>query len=213
MKILTIGDSFTYGDELVDRAMSWPAILANKISCEITNMGMSSAGNTYMQRTVVQHAAEYDLVIVAWSHFARMELADANGVFDIWPGCSSKPHNLYNSHRDHAIKYITTYYSDEYFYQQYLINIVLTQTYLKQLGKKYLMLDAFGNNVRLRWNEQYADIRSQIDTEYFLGWSGLTMMEWTHGAPKGPGGHFLDQGHEIVAEKINEHIRRIGWVS
>jgi hypothetical protein len=39
------------------------------------------------------------------------------------------------------------------------------------------------------------------------------MMEWTYETPQGPGGHFLEQGHVIVADKINEYIRHLGWVS
>jgi hypothetical protein len=213
MKILTIGDSFTYGDELADRTLAWPSLLGKLTNTQVTNLGLPSVGNTSMVRAVVEYAWDYDIIIVAWSHFARMEMSDANGVYDIWPGCSSKVHKQYSPHREHAINYISMYYDDEYFYQQYLINIILTQTYLKQHNKRYIMLDAFGNNIRLRWSEQYANLRNQIDTEYFLGWSGLTMMEWTHGTTKGPGGHFLEDGHSIVADKINEYIRNFGWIS
>jgi hypothetical protein len=39
------------------------------------------------------------------------------------------------------------------------------------------------------------------------------MMEWTYKTPQGPAGHFLEEGHQKVAEKINEYIRNIGWVS
>jgi hypothetical protein len=39
------------------------------------------------------------------------------------------------------------------------------------------------------------------------------MMEWTYRTPQGPGGHFLEQGHAIVADKIYEHIRNLSWIS
>jgi hypothetical protein len=38
------------------------------------------------------------------------------------------------------------------------------------------------------------------------------MMDWTYNTPKGPGGHFLEEGHAIVADKIYEHIRSLGWI-
>jgi hypothetical protein len=38
------------------------------------------------------------------------------------------------------------------------------------------------------------------------------MMEWTYGSPQGPMGHFLEEGHAIVADKIYEHIRHLGWL-
>jgi hypothetical protein len=54
---------------------------------------------------------------------------------------------------------------------------------------------------------------NQIDSIYYLGWPNETMMEWTYGCSKGPGDHFLEQGHEVVANKIYEHIRHLGWIS
>ena len=71
------------------------------------------------------------------------------------------------------------------------------------------MLNAFGNN-NYRKNNTVVD---QIDSTYYIGWPNETMMEWTYGTPQGPGGHFLEQGHQRVADKIYEHIRYLGWVS
>jgi multimeric flavodoxin WrbA len=63
------------------------------------------------------------------------------------------------------------------------------------------MLDAFGNN---QYRNLNSDIVDQIDSTYYVGWPTTTMMEWTHGTPQGPNGHFLEQGHELVANKIYE---------
>jgi hypothetical protein len=71
------------------------------------------------------------------------------------------------------------------------------------------MLDTFGNN-NYRKNSIVVD---QIDSTYYVGWPTTTMMEWTYKTSQGPNGHFLEQGHEIVADKIYEHIRHLGWVS
>jgi hypothetical protein len=77
------------------------------------------------------------------------------------------------------------------------------------------MLDAFGNHLDSRRNNlQNLDLVQQINTDHFLGWPNESMMEWTKNCPTGdlwpiptgPGGHFLDQGHQIVAEKIYKKI-------
>lgn len=213
MKLLTVGDSFTWGEELEDRSNAWPHVLGKLIDYKVTNLGMPSRSNTYMARRVVEHAQAHDLIVIAWSHFARMEFADDLGIFDIWPGSSDQSFRHEDiSHRKELIDYVTRYHSDEYLYRQYLTTILLTQAYLKQNNKRYIMLDAFGNNKHRNLN---FDIVNQVDPTYYIGWPNETMMEWTwpKKVAEGPNGHFLDEGHVVVANKIYEYIRNLSWVS
>ena len=209
MKLLAVGDSFTYGEELSDLNNAWPYLLGNKLGYTVNNLAKPGSGNTRMLRHAVEQINNYDLIIIAWSHFARTELADENGFYDLWPGCSARPHKEFSSWRSEVINYYSKHHNDQYLYNQYLINIILIQQYLKFNNKKYIMLDTFGNN-SYRKNNTVVD---QIDPTYYIGWPTTTMMEWTHGCPKGPGDHFLEQGHEVVADKIYEHIRHLGWIS
>lgn len=204
MKLLAIGDSFTYGEELSDLSKSWPNLLANRLGYEVTNLALPSKGNSYMVRTCIEHANKYDLVIIAWSHFARQEFADDCGVFDIWPGGKTKVFSHATvEHRQELVKYITKFYSDEYLYNQYLINVLAAQNYLQ--NRSYVFLDAFGNNAYRSLGKQR--LHDQINVDHYLGWPNETMMEWTHNCSQGPNGHFLEQGHQIVADKLYEHIR------
>ena len=209
MKLLAVGDSFTYGEELSDLNNAWPYLLGNKLGYTVNNLAKPGSGNTRMLRHAVEQINNYDLIIIAWSHFARTELADENGFYDLWPGCSARPHKEFSSWRSEVINYYSKHHNDQYLYNQYLINIILIQQYLKFNNKKYIMLDTFGNN-SYRKNNTVVD---QIDPTYYIGWPTTTMMEWTHGCPKGPGDHFLEQGHKVVADKIYEHIRNFGWIS
>ena len=214
MKLLTVGDSFTYGEELSDLASAWPQQLADKIGFELINWARRSSGNTRMVRNVIMNAKYFDLIIIAWSHFARIEFADEIGSYDIWPGCCSSQHDQSAPWREQAIDYITKYHNDTYLYRKYLIDIVLLQTFLKANNKNYIMIDAFGNNhVRNKFKEKNQDLLDQIDTSKYLGWPDESMMEWTFGTPQGPRGHFLEDGHKIVADKIYEYIRHLGWIS
>jgi lysophospholipase L1-like esterase len=80
--ILTVGDSFTYGEELADRNHSWPFLLANKLSANVTNMARPGSGNKRMIRYVMEHVADatpLDLVVVGWSSPGRIEFADEDG--------------------------------------------------------------------------------------------------------------------------------------
>jgi hypothetical protein len=212
MKILTLGDSFTYGEELENLSNAWPYLLSQYADSEVVNLARPSKGNSFMVRECITNGNNFDLVVIAWSHFARIEFSDQEGTYDIWPGSNPNVFSFHTmTHRKELSAYITRYYSDDYLYNQYLVNVLSAQNYLKQHQVNYVFLDAFGNNQsRQLGNPQ---LQKQVDTTYFIGWPDKTMMEWTYGYPKGPGGHFLDQGHQQVAEKINEHIRNLGWVS
>lgn len=209
MRLLTIGDSFTYGEELADLTKAWPNLLAVEIGAELTNLAVPGTGNTSMVRAVVENAADYDLIIVAWSHWGRIEFADEYGVFDTWPGHRGLKFTGDVKFRHGLLEYITMYHSDEYLCNQQLMNIVLVQQYLKSLDKKYLLLTTFGRCTDATTHKSL----SQVDNTYFLGWPNETMMEWTYGCPQGPGGHFLEEGHKRVADKLYEHIRHLSWIS
>lgn len=215
MKLLTVGDSFTYGDELADLTKAWPHLLGKELGYSVTNLGQSGGGNTQMIRKVVEHYQDYDLIIIAWSHYARIEHADEYGIYDTWPGSRSAQLFANNiNHRNELAEYITKHHYDDYLYKQYLINTLLLQNFLVNQNKQYLMMDAFGNNYfDFVTNKEISSLRDQIDTTYYVGWPDQTMMEITYGCTQGPGGHFLEAGHQRVAEKINEHIRNLGWVS
>lgn len=201
MRLLTVGDSFTYGEELENLSNAWPNLLANRIGYSLTNLAIPSGGNTQIVRNVVENYHTADLIVIAWSHFARIEFSDENGTYDIWPGYQGKLFEESVSYRHQLVEYLTRHYNDDYLYHQYLINIVLLEQLLK--NKKYVMLDAFGNNQYRKYNKKYFPLASYKN---FLGWPDESMAEWTDGCAKGPGGHFLEQGHQQVADKIYEYI-------
>lgn len=204
MKILTVGDSFTYGEELADQQTAWPYLLAQQLSADVDNLAKPGSGNKRMVRTVVELADNYDIIIVAWSHFARIESADAQGIFDVWPGSNQNVWQGSTVHRRELVKYMTVNYDDQYLYTDYLLNIILLQRYLESKNKQYVMLDSFNNN---NFRHLNVALSAQVNAKTFLGWSRETMMEWTYGTAKGPNGHFLEAGHQLVADKIYEHIR------
>jgi hypothetical protein len=76
------------------------------------------------------------------------------------------------------------------------------------------MLDVLANDYyrkqhRFAWNHY----ENQIDKNYYIDFNNSGMCEWATNTPKGPNGHFLEEGHEIVANRIYEHIRHLGWIS
>jgi hypothetical protein len=214
MKLLTVGDSFTYGEELAELTSAWPFLLGDRLGYEVNNLAKPGSGNTRMVRTVLENIDDFDLIIVAWSHYSRLEFADQFGIFDIWPGRDTRTFVDNLRYRGQLSDYLTEYHNDDYQYFQYLINIILMQDFFKKNNKRYLMIDAFGNDYNtFKTNDKIMKFRKKIDPKYYVGWPDDTMMEITYKLPKGPRGHFLEHGHQVVADKIYEHIRNLSWVS
>ena len=211
MKILAVGDSFTYGGELVDRRDAWPIVLAAKLGAEVANAGKPGRGNTQIVRTIVEHAAENDLIVIGWSSPGRVEFGSMMGEFDVWPGWQGRAIDMF---QPEFAKLITTSHNPRYLFRQFLINIILVQNYLKAHNIRYLMTTTQGRTEYYykTFNDTCKDLLGQIDLTYFIEWPENGMAEWTFGCPKGPRSHFLKEGHQIVADKFYEHIGNLGWL-
>lgn len=216
MKLLTVGDSFTYGEELSDRNSAWPQLLANKLNYELVNLGRPSASNDKIVRNTLDYLATdtVDLVVIGWSNIGRSEHADEFGYYDVWPGYQG---NLFVQDgctwRTELVDYVSRYHSAEAIHRKFIQQVILLQSYLQARGIKYVMLNIVQNEYYKKKHfdgkQQFFD---QVDKEKFLGFNETGMMEWTYGKPQGPGGHFLDEGHQIVANRIYEHIRHLSWI-
>jgi len=218
-KILAVGDSFTYGEELYDVGSAYPQLLANSLGATLTNLARPGAGNKRIVRHVVEsigNGIKYDLIIIGWSSPGRQEFADADGFFDIWPGYGG---NMFRKDgqtwRLPLVEYLNKHHSDHWMYRQYLIDVVMLQSFLKEHGVRYVMLNTCANEYyHSIYSSKTQELVRLVDDRYYLGWPTEGMAEWVgEAAPRGPGGHFLEEGHIKVADKLYDHIRNLGWVS
>jgi hypothetical protein len=148
------------------------------------------------------------LVIIGWTSCARQEHADDLGVYDIWPGCSSKKfeNNQYQNRKD-FIKYITANNNDMHEYRRWLRQVVLLQSFLQNHNIDYIMCNTFDNQHRFgKYYTLCQDYYDLIDDSKFVGWPNDGMVEWAYGTPHGPGRHPLELGHQRIADKIAEYI-------
>ena len=79
-KILyTVGDSWTYGDDLKNpQVESYPYLLSKRIGCDLINDGRNFAGNDWIFRKSVKFIASNEIenihtFIVGWSNHCRRE--------------------------------------------------------------------------------------------------------------------------------------------
>jgi hypothetical protein len=216
MKLLTLGCSFTRGSELQDAdRTSWPALLANKLGWSLDNRAEFNGSNDMMFRKAMERDQDYDLIIVAWSEAHRMEvwlndqIISARRKHPVGP--FSVNHNSAGDTLGWVKPFFANHYDEQYFLRKWLCQVVSLQDHFKSCNQRYLFLTAFGNQGAL---DRYQGVlKSRIDTAYWPGWSDESIMSWTAGMPYGPYGHPLEQGHGIVADRIYEYIRHLGWIS
>ena len=208
--LYTVGDSFTYGQELPDPAtQAWPVLLAKRLGYHLINDGTPGVGNEFMIKKTMQAVAKHkpELVVIAWTSCGRTEFADEWGVYDTWPGCSSRvfDEDPKLQYRKELIKYITVNNNAEHEYRRWLRQVILLQSFLQNHGIEYIMCNVFDN--QHRFGKHYKDNQGYyelIDDTKFLGWPMHGFVEWAYDTPHGPGGHPLEQGHKQIAEKIYE---------
>lgn len=205
MILCTLGDSFTFGEELPDPTnQSWPALLSKNLNYNLVNRGRPGCGNDYIIKTAIKEVPKLtpDLVIVAWTTCGRAEFADRYSVYDIWPGTQRKFEKPY-PHRDTLIKYITSYNNELHQYRSWLRSVILLQDFLKLRNINYRFVNTFDNH---ELNKKYATLSKEyielIDTDQFIGWPDYSMLEWMGDCPKGPCGHPLELGHQRIADAI-----------
>ena len=217
MKLLALGDSFTVGAELKNPSRDcYPALIANENNWQLTNLAIGGASNDKIIRLLFENIDHgYDVIIIGWTYPDRMEVNKNSEVVDpvdISPTFSSKIGYTW------ALEYYAKHYNRLLSYKKHWTEVVMLQSYLKLRGQKYIFCNITGlqSDIGSAYNDYIHElgyIFDQIDLTHYIDWPKLGMVEWAFPSPKGPGGHFLEEGHRKVAERINEHIRNIGCVS
>ena len=207
--ILTVGDSFTYGEELSDNKLAWPYLLDKNV----INLAKPGVGNEYIIKKTILAISKYKpkLIIVGWTSCGRKEFADELGAYDIWPAHNRiKFKNNKLSFRLQLIDYITKYNNELHEYRTWLRQVVLLQSHLQVKKQPYLFCSTHDNQHRFgRFYKLCQDYYDLIDDKKFIGWPNDGMVEWAYGYPTGPGRHPLELGHKRIAEEIAKHIKRI----
>jgi len=206
--ILTIGDSFTFGEELENRYVAWPYLVSEKLEQTVTNLGKGGASTDRCFRLTIEQVIRqsYDLVIVAWPFPNRIEVTQNNE-----PVCIN-----HNNRRD--LPWVPDYfkysYNEQFSFERWICQVLALQAFLKQQNQRYLFVNVAG--LQGHWNEYQENFRylwDQIDNKYYVGWPTDGMLEFQGDCAKGPGGHPLELGHRRIAKVINEHIRNLSWLS
>ena len=211
--ILAIGDSYTFGEELSDHVLqSWPRVLADKLNCKYANLAIPGGSNDRIFRIAVEETLtpKYDLVICAWTDVSRLDLVLNGREFPI-TSASVWHHKQYPWLKE----YYANHHDEHHATRTWLAKVIALQEYFKNKNQRYIFVNMQSN---WQYKQYYIDLGlthfvNQIDTVNYPGWTtGEGLTAWQGDCPKGPHGHPLELGHQRIAEKINEHIRNLGWL-
>ena len=217
MKIVTFGDSFTYGEELADRSSAWGQQLANLMGVDCLNLGEPGVSNDRIVSNILTHftSSDFDaadIIAIGWTSPGRVEYADEQGSFCLWPGCNAAKYDRANPWRGELAKYQDQYHNTKWLTQRYVQQVALIQGFLAHQGVRYVMCDTVKNeyykNLYLVPAHTPADL---VDPTYFVGWRDSGMAEWVGGVDRGPRGHFLEEGHTRVAAYLHKFIKEQRW--
>jgi hypothetical protein len=214
--ILTLGDSFTYGDELEHREnQAWPYLVAKQFKQEVNNLGFSGASNDSILRLAIEETCrkDYDLVIVGWAVQSR---------FETWIELEQKPRSVAyapNHHANKVLPWLVDYHKFSYSWKwccrRWVMQILLLQQYFKSINQPYIFLNVSGiSNLEDVFYRESNLVWNKIDFSNFLGWPDYGMIQIAGDCPKGQKGqHPLELGHERIANEITKHIRNQCWFS
>ena len=211
MILYTIGDSFTYGEELDNpKLYSWPALISQRFGFNLINEAKPGVGNEFIIKKTILALEKHqpNLVIVGWTSCARQEYADSHGVYDIWPAHNRRKFSNNNlGFRLPLIDYITRHNNDLHEYRGWLRQIVLLQSFFQANKQDYLMVSTHDNQSRFaQFYTVCQDYYDLIDHTKFVGWPSFGMVEWSYGTAHAVNGHPLEDGHRKIADEISQHI-------
>lgn len=229
-RLLTVGDSFTFGEECPQREQfAYPYLLKEQLGFdEIVNLGLPGGSSDYVFRTVIETLISdpegFDLVSISWPEQSRFEAIHNHPDFVPTP---TEPHIKPSvclirkpgkasprKEPDWVQDYYKYSYDIAWGFRKQFNQILALQGFLKSRNQRYIMFNVAGLQGHY---DQYSEFLKnqfrEVDKEFFIGWPKNGILEFQGDCPKGSGGHPLELGHERIAKVINEHIRNLRWFS
>lgn len=234
MKLYFNGCSHTYGDDLSDRNLAWPALVAKQLSCEFVNDAVSGGSNDRIVYRTINHAHKFDRIYIAWTYTTRFTRyrADNNYEVNFNPQLKNSMYGSNPEFKEYGKWHYQVWHNELYSFKLWLQDIILLQRYLESINKPYVMVNS-DNNYLDRWNvgwpsfnssvqsllcfdlmndnqllQEHTEIQlllSQINTDTFIGWQDWWLTKVNDLYPVGPTGHLLDSGHQYIADYIQKH--------
>jgi hypothetical protein len=232
MTILVIGDSLSFGAELKDQPpdrmlrsnrqewfdqstgqiklltpsqYAWPSILGKKLKQDVVNLSLIGGSNDRIFRIAMTETLKnkYDLVICAWTAVPRFDFYYQGRELPFTANClwAIGEHPWLR-------KYLTDHYDEKQMIERWIAEVVALESYFKIKNQEYLFLNSTNQWYNIENPELRDNLINNIDQSRYIV-DDINMI--TNHLPMGPGGHTLEEGHELVAKIVYEYLLQIGF--
>jgi len=234
MRLYFNGCSHTFGDDLIDRSVAWPALVAKNLQCEFVNDSMSGGTNDRIVYRTIKNAQNFDCFYIAWTYTSRFThyRSDNNHDVNFNPQLKNMLYENTTEFKDYGKLYYRVWHNELYSFKLWLQEIILLQRYLTSINKSYIMINSDHNYLHrwsVDWNlfnssvkslvcfdlmddkmlfDEHTEIQTllkQIDTSNYIGWNSWWLTKMSNNYPVGPTGHLLEDGHAAIANYILKH--------
>jgi hypothetical protein len=221
MTVLIVGDSYAYGSELSDSPLtswrdpgkiphppsksSFGALLADMLSQDYENYSIPGGSNDRTFRVTFKKILEkkYDFVLCVWTNFSRLDMtymgidmpitySNSEYFKEKFPWFKSIFENHYDPKKDA---------------ESWFTKLISLQSYFTLTKQPYLFVNSCITKGDFKFIPKSND--RFVNRNNFFGWrEDDSLMDMCKNLPQGAGGHFLQEGHDLVAKKLYEHLTR-----
>jgi hypothetical protein len=229
MTVLAVGDSVSFGYEMGDlpgavhgvvnqyldlgtmqpkpmgpSQWAFPQLLANRMgTADCENLSLIGGSNDRTFRIVADRVLQqqYDLVVCSWTGIDRFDFVYNNQDIALNVATSDWQSRQFPWLRS----YVADHYSPTHMTQRFYAQLIALQALLRQLNQPYIFVNGCGSASLGMPFPQHQHYTRHIDTSrYFMPNSDLTLLCELRGFATGPQGHFLQDGHDYVADQLWE---------
>jgi hypothetical protein len=231
MTVLAVGDSVSFGYELGDlpgpvsgpgnyyrdsvtgkdmhmnpSQLAFPRLLANRLGTGCLNLSLIGGSNDRIFRITVDQVLQqrYDLVICSWTNVDRFDFPYNNE--DIALNVSTSQYHI--DQFPWFKSFIADHYSHIHMTYRFYAQLVSLQALLKQLDQPYIFVNGCGSNSMTGFTAHCQHHARHIDTtKYFMIETDLSTICEQQGFAVGPYNHFLEDGHQYVADELYKIVK------
>ena len=221
MVLKTFGCSLTYGSELKDHKLAWPYVLGEKLNLPVKNYGSPGASNDQIIESALLNCPKSnssDLIIFLTTHWDRV----------YWPIDPTMP--LWKAMHDENNRIIqgnTGYSSGNYRtldFKDGEIKMPLLYSFMESKGNfnskaytHYLKDHCYKEQVMQRNDFLFNTCKELLnyrghDVYVFHSYRSdnlsddLSLYDVAKDSPRGPKGHWLEEGNKLWADYIYKHV-------
>jgi hypothetical protein len=226
MTVLAVGDSVSFGYELGDlpgpvhgfvnqyldlgtmqpkplgpSRWAFPQLIADRMGTDCENLSLIGGSNDRTFRITADRVLQqqYDLVVCSWTGIDRFDFVYNEQDIALNVGTSEWQIRQFPWLRS----YIADHYDPAHMTQRFYAQLISLQSLLQQLNQPYIFVNGCGiASMAPRYHEYQHYARHIDNTGYFMATTDLTLLCELQGCACGPYGHFLEAGHEYVADQL-----------